>query len=486
MRRDARSQRRRYLRVLAWALFVGLFGFFVGCPALTPDERQRQATGADISAEAYRQVREYAPLAPVEALPRRASLVAFCPRPRGQGDQASCVGWSSSYCARTILEAIATGQDPNVIAFSPSFLYNLAKNADCHSGTYISRGLMALRESGTLPLSEFPYRPEYCDRLPTATEAVSARRYRIRDYVRLSGAALFSANLSAIKQHLAARLPVVVALACGGTFAELVGSPLWRPSPEDYRRLDLYKSGQRHESGLTGHAMTVVAYDDEKYGGAVLLFNSWGSRFGEEGMCWVRYDDFLNWCLEAYSIYGYEGEAEGAVPLRLAVGLRTSRGTALALARTSGFGLRTVEPVRPGEKFRLEVSNNLPCHLYVFGRDTLHHSLQLLFPYTPQHSSFLGLTGTRLVPNDHTYMMDYERTEEPMLVIVSTTELNPQHLLDSLNTQPHLPPLERAQAVLGRWVPPPAEAALEDGELATLALPNRPLVAWPLVLRLRR
>src|SRR5438105_1111662 len=61
---------------------------------------------------------------PKNSIPSSFSLRKYCPTRRNQGQQSSCVGWSSSYGGRTILQAYATGADPNQIAFSPSFIYN--------------------------------------------------------------------------------------------------------------------------------------------------------------------------------------------------------------------------------------------------------------------------------------------------------------------------------------------------------------------------
>jgi len=57
-------------------------------------------------------------------LPNKVSLLEYAPKSMNQGSQGSCVGWASSYAARTILESRATGTPPNQVIFSPSFLYN--------------------------------------------------------------------------------------------------------------------------------------------------------------------------------------------------------------------------------------------------------------------------------------------------------------------------------------------------------------------------
>ena len=59
-----------------------------------------------------------------KALPEAVSLLRFAPQRGDQGQQGSCVAWSSAYAAQTILYSAATHEDPNQIKFSPSYLYN--------------------------------------------------------------------------------------------------------------------------------------------------------------------------------------------------------------------------------------------------------------------------------------------------------------------------------------------------------------------------
>jgi hypothetical protein len=42
-----------------------------------------------------------------------------------------------------------------------------------------------------------------------------------------------------------------------------------------------------------GHAMVVIGYDDEKYGGSFHILNSWGEDWGNNGKIWVNYDVFV-------------------------------------------------------------------------------------------------------------------------------------------------------------------------------------------------
>ena len=68
-------------------------------------------------------------------------------------------------------------------------------------------------------------------------------------------------------------------------------SDLW--TPEDTDNID----------NATGHAMVIIAYDDNKYGGAVQLMNSWGTDWGNEGYVWMAYEQVNNWVYGGYGVY---------------------------------------------------------------------------------------------------------------------------------------------------------------------------------------
>jgi hypothetical protein len=42
-----------------------------------------------------------------------------------------------------------------------------------------------------------------------------------------------------------------------------------------------------------GHAMVLIGYDDEKYGGSFQIVNSWGEDWGDNGKIWIKYEDFV-------------------------------------------------------------------------------------------------------------------------------------------------------------------------------------------------
>ena len=53
-------------------------------------------------------------------------------------------------------------------------------------------------------------------------------------------------------------------------------------------------------SMLGGHAVTIVGYDDHRFGGAFKIVNSWGTGWGDEGYFWLPYGYFGRVVNEAY------------------------------------------------------------------------------------------------------------------------------------------------------------------------------------------
>ena len=88
-------------------------------------------------------------------LPESVSLAKFAPDRKNQGQQGSCVAWSSAYAARSIVEAASTDADPNSVAYSPSFLYNQIGMDGCQ-GSYIIRAMEFMTNKGAVPFNEFP------------------------------------------------------------------------------------------------------------------------------------------------------------------------------------------------------------------------------------------------------------------------------------------------------------------------------------------
>ncbi len=406
--------------------FTGALNYFTGGNQTAPAfEDTGYSVGADLDEKVYDQAEVFEPLASGRnSMPTSMSLLQYAPTRRHQGQQGSCVGWASSYAARTILQSQATGQPADQVAFSPSFLYNHIALRGC-DGAYMVEAMKFMQDKGDLPLREFPYNENSCQKRATQQDASRAAQYKIRGFQRLTvGANQYGPDIAAIRQHLAQGGPVTIGMMVGGSFMRnMVGRDRWQPTQSDYNM-----------RGFGGHAMCVIGFDDNKYGGAFQIMNSWGREWGRDGVAWVSYRDFQHFVKEAYGLYPM-GKAVTENSNRMAVrfGLVNNANNQNVDLRPAGGNIfRTASAVKKGDRFKIEVTNSIECYTYVFGQET-DGSSYVLFPYTEKHSAYCGITGTRLFPKDYSLVPDQIGETDVMAVVVSKKALDYQQINQRIN-----------------------------------------------------
>lgn len=225
------------------------------------------------------------------SLPSSYSLQKYCPTPKNQGNYGTCTSWASAYAARTIAEAIKNGwTDREQIdreTFSPAFIYKQIKSANdtnCQNGSCISDAMALLKNKGVPKYSLFS--PMCADYIPTNLYN-SAYDYRIENYFRLfSSIEEYSVKVQKTKKAIAEDCPVIIGMNCYASFSS--AKECWNGVKDTYRG---------------GHAMCVVGYDDNKFGGAFLIMNSWGTNWGVNGFTWVKYSDYTSTVKYAYQLY---------------------------------------------------------------------------------------------------------------------------------------------------------------------------------------
>jgi hypothetical protein len=407
-------------KLLLVVLAVGaIFYFKGGCSSLMEQSNQESlSTGCSMSKEEYDKAEVFAALSEdpsKNTLPDMVSLARFAPQRLNQGQQGSCVAWSSAYGARTILESSRTGQNPNDIAFSPSFLYNQISLEGCQ-GSYIIKAMQLMSQQGALPLKEFRYTDRDCDAKPDAQQKIEAAAYKMKGYNRLSvDGDDYAVDFMAIKQNLAQGAPVVIGMMVGGTFMqEMLGQKVWHPTQEDYQKY-----------GFGGHAMCVIGYDDRLEGGAFQIMNSWGNEWGENGIGWIRYKDFMYFVVEAYGVDPMAKVGAAAnTKFSCTFGLIDNKTKGyVPLQQKEGNVFETSSQIKKLDKFKIEVKNQIECYTYVFGQET-DGSSYVLFPYTPKHSAYCGITGTRIFPRDYSLEADNIGTKDFMAIVVTKQPLD--------------------------------------------------------------
>lgn len=415
------------------ALLLVVFGFVAfgylrqGCAGRVGGHRSHGsselATGGVLDAKQFAKAPVYEGLDPGKTdLPEYVSLLKFAPRRRNQGQQGSCVAWSSAYAARTVLEAAATGENPDRLAFSPSFLYNQIKLDGCQ-GSYIVRAMETMSRVGAVPFDEFPYDDQDCERRPDGRLLQEASSFRMLGYNRLTGSeSTRGIDLHAIKEHLSKDVPVVIGMMVGGSFMhDMMGESIWHPTEDDYSKM-----------GFGGHALCVIGYDDRLEGGAFQIMNSWGKEWGQDGVAWVRYKDFKHFVQEAYGIDPLPKKGAAAVErLACTIGLVNAKTkTYIPLQLTQDNRFKTIAPIAKGTTFKMEVKNNTACYVYVLGKET-DGSSYVLFPYPrkddpgkTRFSPYCGITGYRLFPRGMSMQADEVGLQDEVAIIASLKPLS--------------------------------------------------------------
>lgn len=209
------------------------------------------------------------------------SLKEYAPPAGSQGAINSCVAWSAGYAALTIYNRVA-GQ--KIEPRSPLFLYNqLTRAGECNRPQVMNKALELLRDLGDCSYSDFS--PPGCDLLPSAEIKSKATTYRIKDfYTIFSIRDIPEVKIQNTIRSLSSKKPVITAMPIFKNLETIGKDGLYIPDES---------SGE-----LSGHAMCVTGFNKDKK--LFQLLNSWGKDWGEEGYCYMRFEDFAR-----YTKYGF-------------------------------------------------------------------------------------------------------------------------------------------------------------------------------------
>lgn len=213
-------------------------------------------------------------------MPAAHSLEKYAPAVGDQGNYGTCNAFACAYAAATMIFAQTHGiSDKATIskcAFSPTFLYqNIVKDGgnNCQSGSHPVTALVFMNEKG-LPFDRTV--PYTCGKSWSSSADAEAEKYKIADAALLFGKDNEvldpSFKVESTKKALLENTPVIIGFELPKSFFK-VTTDTWNPDPAE--ALGNWKHGK--------HAMTVVAYNDYKAGGAFKVMNSWGSKWGGGG-----------------------------------------------------------------------------------------------------------------------------------------------------------------------------------------------------------
>jgi len=353
------------------------------------------------------------------SLPGSASLKKYTPSPLSQGAYGTCVGWSSAFCAFTILEARNNGwTDKTTIdanTFSPGFVYSQIKTSSdvgCKYGSSISDALTLMKTKGVPKKKDMDISCPSSIPLNIFNKAGS---YKIKDFAKLFDS--YTPNTSknqAVRKSLSEGKPVIIGMKCPSSFNKAKG--YWIPTEDP-------------SQNYGGHAMCVIGYDDTKYGGAFEIQNSWGNWWGNGGYIWIKYSDFQKWVKYAYEMIHFAKKTNVSVDVNdLAGAIRFVQSTGNDMSASfSGTHYKMNNAYRSGTKFRIYLSNNEPAFVYAFGTDATQKVFPV-FPHQPNVSPALNYKKNDVAIPDEEHYIEMDNT-------VGTDYLCVLYSLDPLNIE---------------------------------------------------
>lgn len=363
------------------------------------------------------------------------SLKQFVPDVQDQGGYGTCVGWSSAYYGRSILEARRSNTTNQASitenAFSPVFTYlnaNVEDDYNCQGGAFIGKAMEAMVEKGVPYFKDFDV---MCETTIPESILEIATENRIKDFTRLFGAdESEEVKVDGVKRSLLNGNPVIIGFKVENSF---------------YSAKTVYEPDNLGIDG--GHAMCVIGYDDDKYGGSFEIVNSWGPSWGNEGFMWIRYEDFPK-----YTRYGFEMIPNTSQPKEKTVLageldfiLRDDTSMALNKEKSdytsSVFGFQQVvveeevqsigdystEVAYPkGTRYRMMAKVSKPSYVYVLGVDKKNPS-SLLFPNDDSISPYINAENAEIIipftkPNAKVFFELNQDVESDYTVVIFSLE----------------------------------------------------------------
>lgn len=428
-------------------------------------------------------------------LPKAYSLKKYCPTPKSQAQYGTCTAWSTTYAARTICEAISYGwtntDSITKEAFSPIFIYKqLNSLSGCEKGTSVARALGLLKSKGAPKLSSFDV---LCAEYIPNDLYSEASNYKIDDYTSLfndySGYAFD--KISVVKKALTEEHPVVFAMDVYESFDIYNGTDLWNGV------LDV-KRGP--------HALCVIGYDDEKYGGAFEIMNSWGTNWASNGYVWITYEDFRINADYAYDVYLKKKVLPNPIPnpipkpepnpIPMPIQKKYSMSGDLFIVERDGGGCPIVinddtddipyyyvtEDYPSGKKFRLSVSNHEPAWVYVIASD-IQNNVTKLFPYADNISAYLNYSENNIaIPDEsHEFELDAVPGTDYFCVLYSQEELDVNNLVEEIR-QANGSFYDKLKTVLGELLATKEDVRYIKNDIGFSAKTDNPIV--PLIVEI--
>jgi C1A family cysteine protease len=216
-----------------------------------------------------------------KALPGSVDLRQWCSPVEDQGSIGSC----TAHAGVGLMEYYERRAFGKHVDASRLFLYKVTRNllgVTGDDGANLRDVMKAMVLFGVPPEKYWPYRTTHFNDEPSAFCYSFAQNYQALRYYRLDPPGTsHGAALAAIKANLGAGLPSMFGFSVYSSMPGLDDGKGEIPFPAKGDTLE------------GGHAIVAVGYDDNKKiggdKGALLIRNSWGTRWGMQGYGWLPY-----------------------------------------------------------------------------------------------------------------------------------------------------------------------------------------------------
>ena len=398
-------------------LFLAIL--FFSFSFLTAQVEDGQGTGLNFNDEQYGEDLIKAKLTRslygASSIPSSASLKKYAPTPKSQGNFGTCVGWSSAFCGYTIINSKQNNwTDKTTIdanTFSPGFIYSqikLSSDNTCKIGSSISDALELMKTKGVAKYKDMDMN---CPTSIPLNVFNNAKNYKIKDFAKLFN--IYdneNSKTNSVKKSLSQGKPVIIGMKAPNSFNK--AKNYWIPT-------------ENPNGNYGGHAMCVIGYDDNKFGGAFEIQNSWGTWWGNQGYIWIKYKDFFDWVKYAYEmIYIPKKTSPNINDLAGKIKLIESDGNIMS-TYYAGTHYKTKKSYKSGTKFRIYISNNEPAFVYAFGSDATLKVFEI-FPHKPNISPALNYKQNDVaIPDEQHYIeMDNTVGTDYLCVVYSLKPIN--------------------------------------------------------------
>ena len=404
------------------------------------------------------------------ALPSSYSLRKWCPIPKSQGDYGTCTSWSTAYYARTICEARNNNwtdkQKITSETFSPTFVYTLIKKSNdynCSQGASTMRALEIIWQKGVPKLSNLPYG---CNSTIASLLYSYAEKYKSDRPTLLfdEKETNYNIRIRNVKKALSEDNPVLISFQCYDSF-DNIPSDVWNGLADNYGG---------------GHSICVIGYDDNKYGGAFEIINSWGVGWANQGYCWIRYNDFCKFTNYAAQMNVKKTQPivnptknnsfSGSLKLQLSTG-EEMRGTlSNGIYKISGEYIS-------GTRYRIYISNNEPAYVYVIGSD-LQNNVSKVFPPNDKISPALTYKNNNIAIPDEKWFVQMDNTigKDYICVLYSAEEVDINSIINKIRNS-YGSFYDKVSAALSGKIVPISDVRFSQNAISFSAQSNKKVVA---------